>query len=102
MNILLAVTIASSPVIETVEQPLNPNHANQSMNTPKAPTVKLWPGIAWAFPSLEYLPIRGPSIVAPIKAATPPTIWTAVEPAKSWKPSCDKNPPPQIQCPEIG
>ena len=27
--------------METVEQPLKPNQANQRMNTPKAPRVKL-------------------------------------------------------------
>ena len=73
-NILLAANIDSSPVIETVEQPLNPNQANQRINTPKAPSVRLCPGIACALPSLEYFPIRGPSIEAPINAAIPPTI----------------------------
>ena len=64
----------SSPVAETVEHPLNPNQQNQRINTPKAPSVKLCPGIALGFPSLSYFPIRGPSILAPTKAATPPTI----------------------------
>lgn len=30
-----------------------------------------------------YLPIRGPSIHAPIRAASPPTMWITEEPAKS-------------------
>ena len=32
---------ASSPVAHTVLPPLNPNQANQRMNTPRAPRVKL-------------------------------------------------------------
>ena len=55
--------------------------------TPRAAAVRLLPRIAVGFPFLSYLPIRGPSIQAPMQAHTPPTIWTAVEPAKSWKPS---------------
>ena len=34
-------------------------------------------------PSLVYLPKRGPSTMAPAKAAHPPTECTMVEPAKS-------------------
>ena len=41
-------------------------------------------------------------VVYPIKAATPPTICTAQEPAKSWNPIWLINPPPQIQCPDTG
>ena len=91
----------SSPVAATVEAPLNPNQANQRMKTPSAPSVRLWPGMTCALPSL-YLPIRGPTRAAPTRAATPPTICTAVEPAKSMKPICANQPPPQIQWPEIG
>ena len=32
----------------------------------------------------------------------PPTICTAVLPAKSWKPSWLSQPPPQTQCPPTG
>ena len=32
------------------------------------------PGIALDLPDLEYFPIRGPRMMAPISAATPPTI----------------------------
>ena len=45
-----AETIDSSPVIETVEQPLNPNQQNQRMKHPRAPSVRLWPGIAFGLP----------------------------------------------------
>ena len=72
-KILPALTIAA-PSMETVEAPLKPNQQNQRINTPSAPTVRLCPGIALDFPSLEYLPIRGPRIIAPINAAIPPTI----------------------------
>ena len=72
-KILPAVTIAS-PSMLTVEQPLKPNQQNQRMKTPRAPMVRLWPGMAFGLPFLSYFPIRGPRIRAPMKAATPPTI----------------------------
>ena len=86
----------------TVEAPLNPNQQNQRMNTPSAAMLRLWPRIARGFPSLPYLPTRGPSIFAPIRAHTPPTMWTAVDPAKSWNPISASQPPPQIQWPLTG
>ena len=86
----------------TVDAPLKPNQQNQRMNTPSAAAVRLWPKMARGFPFLSYLPIRGPSIVAPMRAQMPPTMWTQVEPAKSWKPSSASQPPPQIQWPEMG
>ena len=101
-KISAAERIASSPVMETVEQPLKPNQQNHRMKTPRAPRGRLWPGMARGLPSLPYLPMRGPRIFAPTRAATPPTMCTAVEPAKSWKPSWDSQPPPQIQWPEMG
>ena len=60
------------------------------------------PRMARGLPSLPYLPRRGPSIFAPMRAQMPPTMCTAVEPAKSWKPSWLNQPPPQIQWPETG
>ena len=84
-KILPASSIAC-PSMDTVEQPLKPNQQNQRMKTPNAPNVRLWPGIAWGFPSRLYLPRRGPKIHAPIRAATPPARCTAAEPAKSWEP----------------
>ena len=87
----------SSPVMETVEQPLNPNHPNHRMNTPRAASVRLCPGIAFTEPSLLYLPIRAPSINAPTNAQIPPTMCTTVEPAKSWKPMLLSQPPPHAQ-----
>ena len=86
-----------SPSIETVEAPLKPNQQNHKIKHPNAPNVKECPGIAFGLPSLPYLPIRGPNIAAPTRAATPPVICTAVEPAKSWNPISESQPPPQIQ-----
>ena len=87
--------------------PLNPYQPSQRMKTPSAPIVRLCPGKALifvTFPSASFtnLPILGPSILAPIKAEIPPTMWIAQEPAKSWKPSCESQPPPQIQYASIG
>ena len=64
----------SSPVIDTVEQPLKPNQQNQRMKQPRAPSVNECPGIALGFPLASYFPILGPKNIAPINAATPPTI----------------------------
>ena len=97
MKIDDAETKFSSVLIATVEPPLNPNQQNQRMNTPRAAIARLCPGIARGFPFLSYLPIRGPRIAAPTHAATPPTICTAVLPAKSWNPSSANQPPPHTQ-----
>jgi hypothetical protein len=52
------------------------------MKTPSDPNIKLWPGIAFDFPSV-YFPILGPTIIAATNAAHPPTECTTVDPAKS-------------------
>ena len=83
MKIWLALTMSASVLMATVLQPLKPNQQNQRMKTPRAAAVRLWPGMARALPSFPYFPIRGPSILAPMQAVTPPTICTAVLPAKS-------------------
>ena len=68
--------------------PLNPYQPNHRMNTPSAPIGILCPGIACGLPVRTlYFPIRGPSILAPISAEIPPTIWIAQDPAKSWNPN---------------
>ena len=67
----------------TVDAPLKPNQQNQRINAPRAAKVILCPSIAWGLPFCHTLPIRGPRIAAPIIAHMPPTICTAVEPAKS-------------------
>ena len=97
-----ALPISPSLSMPTVEAPLNPNQQNQRIKTPSAAMDRLCPRMARGFPSFPYLPTRGPRIFAPISAHTPPTICTAVEPAKSWNPISASHPPPQIQCPDTG
>ena len=70
-------------------------------NVPIVASDRLWPGIALIWP-LSNLPMRGPSMITPAKAAQPPTLCTTVEPAKSYMPSFDSQPPPQTQCPTTG
>ena len=81
-----ALITSSSESMPTVDAPLKPNQQNQRMNTPSAARLRLCPSMARGLPFLSYLPMRGPRIFAPMSAHTPPTICTAVEPAKSWKP----------------
>lgn len=40
-EMLEAASNVSSPVMDRVDPPLNPNQQNQRMNTPKAPNVRL-------------------------------------------------------------
>ena len=87
--------------------PLKPYQPSHRMNTPSAPSARLWPGKALTLTTLPFssflnLPILGPRILAPISALRPPTMWMAQEPAKSWKPSSASQPPPQIQCASMG
>ena len=84
---------ATSPTepIASCEPPLKPNQPIHNINVPKVAIAKLEPGIGVTLPSLAYLPIRGPKIMAPIRAAHPPTECTTVEPAKSRKPYYLKN-----------
>ena len=76
----IVVVRNTEPKLSTVvvAAPLNPYQPNQRINTPKAPSVNECPGIAFdfVFPSfvLLYFPIRGPTIIAPIRAAVPPII----------------------------
>ena len=95
---------ATSPTepIASCEPPLKPNQPIHSINVPKVASARFEPGIGVTLPSLAYLPIRGPKIMAPISAAHPPTECTTVEPAKSRKPIPSKNPPPHFQLAWIG
>src|SRR5262245_39011516 len=89
---------------------LQPNHPKHRMKEPRTPIGMLWPGIGFTEPSLLYLPMRGPSTIAPARAVTPPTMCTTDEPAKStwpWPrpkflPSWDSQPPPHTQLAKIG
>ena len=105
--IVVVTKMEPSCEILVAAAPLNPYQPSHKINTPRAPIVKLCPGIAFtlmlpSFLLFVYLPIRGPNSLAPTKADKPPTIWIAQEPAKSWKPNCANQPPPQIQCASIG
>ena len=94
--------MAASSLAVVAAAPLNPYQPSQRMNTPRAPRGIECPGKAFTFITLPflsrtYLPILGPTMMAPTSAAIPPTMWMAQEPAKSWKPICESQPPPQIQ-----
>ena len=67
----------------SVDAALKPNQPNSRMNVPSMAIGMWWPGSARGVPSLANLPMRGPSTMAPASAATPPTVWTTPEPAKS-------------------
>src|SRR3989338_3645510 len=81
---------------------LNPNHPSQSTMAPISASDILCPGIALIRPLGPNFPKRGPRIMAPVRAAQPPTECTTVDPAKSQKPDFASQPPPQIQCPMVG
>ena len=100
--IVVDINIEASWSPVAAAAPLNPYHPNQRIKQPRAPITILCPGKAFTFvifpfSSLVNLPIRAPTIAAPINAVSPPTIWIAHEPAKSWNPREDSQPPPQIQ-----
>src|SRR5690606_32369308 len=67
---------------DNTEPPLKPNHPNHKRKTPMVANGRLWPGIAFVFPS-TYLPSLGPSKITQANAAHPPTLSTSVDPAKS-------------------
>ncbi len=74
---------APLPEAPKVEPGLNPNQPNARMNVPSSARIWLWPRIGLAEPSLLYLPMRGPRMMAPARAAQPPIEWTTPDPAKS-------------------
>jgi len=100
----MRLTSLTSPTvpIASCEPPLKPNQPSHRMKVPKVARARFEPGIGCTRPSLPNLPRRGPSTMAPAKAAQPPTECTTVEPAKSLKPISDSQPPPHCQEPEIG
>ena len=102
-SVVLTATSAIVSGVAAIALPaLKPNQPSQSRNMPRAAMVWLWPGMGFILPSFLNLFIRGPSTIAPVSAAHPPTEWTTVEPAKSTKPIESSHPPPHIQCPVMG
>ena len=101
--VVIRMCITSDGVSKLMVEPgLKPNQPSHRTNRPITARDMLWPGMARGLPSLPYLPMRGPRIRAPARAAQPPTEWTALSPAKSRKPSWLSQPPPQIQWPTMG
>ena len=83
MAVFVATTANCTSVAASVEAALKPNQPNSRMNVPSMAMGMWWPGMALGVPSRSYLPIRGPSTMAPVKAATPPMACTTPDPAKS-------------------
>ena len=81
--VLVATTANWTSVAAKVEAALKPNQPNSRMKQPSMAIGMWWPGSVLAEPSLLNLPMRGPSTIAPARAATPPTVCTTPEPAKS-------------------
>src|SRR5829696_90957 len=81
--VFAATTANWTSVAASVDAALNPNQPNSRMKQPSMAIGTWWPGRVLADPSLLYLPMRGPSTMAPARPATPPTVWTTPDPAKS-------------------
>src|SRR5262245_31427194 len=108
--VFTAITEMRRSVAPSVDPGLKPIQPNSRMNVPVTTNTTLCAGNARGFPSLSYLPIRGPRMTASAIAQNPPTACTTVEPAKSTYPCpspsvvphCDIHPPPHTQQPKIG
>eukprot|EP00181_Compsopogon_caeruleus_P001035 CAMPEP_0184684674 /NCGR_PEP_ID=MMETSP0312-20130426/16276_1 /TAXON_ID=31354 /ORGANISM="Compsopogon coeruleus, Strain SAG 36.94" /LENGTH=69 /DNA_ID=CAMNT_0027138099 /DNA_START=93 /DNA_END=298 /DNA_ORIENTATION=- len=61
------------------------------MKVPKVQSVAECPGMGTTLPSASNLPSRGPTMIAPMSPANPPTIWTTPLPAKSRYPESSPN-----------
>ncbi len=81
--VFVATVANCTSVAESVDAALKPNQPNRRIKVPSIAIGKWCPGIGRDFPSLEYLPMRGPSTIAPASAATPPVMCTTPDPAKS-------------------
>jgi hypothetical protein len=82
---------------------LNPYQPTSRMKQPRIANGTLCPRIARGLPSGPYFPRRGPRARAPQNDATPPTMCTMLDPAKSWYPvgkmpaPWNSHPPPHCQ-----
>ena len=102
VNTMLIVTaLAASPKART-EPPLKPNQPSQRMKMPRVTSGTFDGGVDLTVPSSRNLPVRAPTINMPANAAQPPVECTIVDPAKSWNPICDNQPPPQVHAPTMG
>src|SRR5271154_6098566 len=108
--VFTATTAMRRSVAPSVEPGLNPIQPNSNINVPLTTNTIFDAGNARGLPSAPYLPSRGPKIMASAIAQNPPIACTTDEPAKSTypcpkfllKPSCESQPPPHAQQPEIG
>jgi hypothetical protein len=87
-----SIAMLALPLAASADPPLKPNQPTHNMPAPATVSVRLWGGSAWV-----PKPLRGPSTRAATRAATPAVMWTTVPPAKSSKPICISQPPPQTQ-----
>ena len=83
MHVVTSVSDTRFGSPDRTEPPLNPNQPSHSRKTPMAASGMLLGRIGRMRPSGRYLPMRGPSSMAPANAPQPPTACTMVEPAKS-------------------
>lgn len=88
---------------ERTEPPLKPNHPSHRRKAPMTTSGMLWPRIGFTRPP-AYFPWRGPRRITPASAPQPPTEWTRVDPAKSWKGTgrVSRKPPPHFHIPAMG
>ena len=64
---------------------LNPNQPTARIQEPSARNGIDEGGCALTRPSRVYRPLRGPRKRTAIRPIQPPTAWTTIDPAKSWK-----------------
>ncbi len=81
---VVTATGVTAESAKSSEPPLKPNQPTSRIMAPMMAKGMEWPGMARALPSGPYLPMRGPRMAAPTRAAMPPVMCTMPEPAKSW------------------
>src|SRR6476661_4443401 len=75
----------SQSMADNVDPGLNPYQPNHRITPPRAPRARSWGGIGPPPSRLNFRPRRGPRMMQPTRAMTPPTVCTTVDPAKSRK-----------------